>query len=59
MNNRINSMISSSTEISSMPMLMPAFSGISEIAYGLPRNAANAVREFANVLTRIPNHATP
>jgi len=46
-------------EISNMPMLMPAFSGIAKHGYGLPRNPANAVREFANVLTRIPNHATP
>ena len=52
-------MMSSSTEISNMPMLMPAFSGIAKHGYGLPRNPANAVREFANVLTRIPNHATP
>ena len=29
------------------------------IGYGLPRNPANAVRELAKVLTRIPNHATP
>ena len=26
---------------------------------GLPARLANAVREFAYVLTRIPNHATP
>ncbi len=52
-------MMSSSTEISNMPMLIPALRGISEIAYGLPRRPANAVRELANVLTRIPNHATP
>ena len=52
-------MMSSSTEISNMPMLMPAFSGISEMGYGLPRRPANAVRELAKVLTRIPNQATP
>ena len=27
--------------------------------YGLPRRLANAVRELANVLTRMPNQATP
>ena len=58
-NKRMQSIMSSSTEISNMPMLMPAFSGIAKHGYGLPRNPANAVREFANVLTRIPNHATP
>ena len=52
-------MMSSSTEISTMPMLMPAFRGIAKHGYGLPRNPAKAVREFANVFTRIPNHATP
>ena len=26
---------------------------------GMPRRLANAVREFANVFTRMPNHATP
>ena len=52
-------MMSSSTDISNMPMLMPAFSGIAMMGYGLPRNPANAVRELAKVLTRIPNHATP
>ena len=52
-------MISSSTEIRAMPMLMPAFNGMAKHGYGLPRNPANAVREFAKVFTRIPNHATP
>ena len=55
----MKSIISSSTEINSMPMLMPAFSGMAYTGYGLPRNPANAVLEFANVFTRIPNHATP
>jgi len=51
--------VSNSTEISNMPMLMPAFSGMANSGYGLPRNPAKAVRELANVLTRMPNHATP
>ena len=52
-------MMNSSTLISSMPMLMPASSGIACSGYGLPRRLANAIREFAKVLTRMPNHATP
>ena len=52
-------MMSSSIEIRAMPMLMPALSGIAKQGNGLPRNPAKAVREFAKVLTRIPNHATP
>ena len=59
MNRRMHSMMSSSTEISNMPMLMPAFSGIAKQGYGLPLNPACAVRELANVLTRMPNQATP
>ena len=45
--------------ISSIPMLIPALSGMAYTGYGLPSRLANAVRELANVLTRIPNHATP
>ncbi len=45
--------------ISIIPMLMPAFSGIALQGYALPVKLANAVRELANVFTRIPNHATP
>jgi hypothetical protein len=45
--------------MSSIPMLIPALSGISWPGNGLPVRLAKAVREFANVLTRIPNHATP
>ena len=45
--------------MSIMPMDMPAFSGMSYVGYGLPRSDANAEREFANVFTRMPNHATP
>ena len=40
-------MISSSTLMSSMPMLMPALSGIAYTGYGLPSRLANAVRELA------------
>ncbi len=52
-------MMSSSTEISIMPMDMPASSGIWYTGYGLPGRDAKAVRELAKVFTRIPNHATP
>ena len=51
-------MISSSTETSSMPMLMPACSGMSIAREGLAVSAAKAVRELAKVLTRMPNAAT-
>ena len=50
--------ISSSIEISIMPMLMPAFRGTLKARYGLPPSAAHAPREFASVFTRMPNHAT-
>ncbi len=59
MNSKIRSIRSSSTLISSIPMLMPAFSGIAWFGYGFPVRLANAVREFANVFTRMPNQATP
>src|SRR5512142_2876222 len=48
----------SSVEISTVPMLMPASSGIEYVPYGLPRSDENAAREFANVLTRMPKKAT-
>ena len=48
----------SSTQIRSTPMLMPAWSGISYTGSGLPRSEANAVRLFAYVFMRMPNHAT-
>ena len=47
MNSRIISISSSSTLISSMPMLMPARRGIAYTEYGRPSRLANAVREFA------------
>ena len=50
--------IKSSTEMSIMPTLMPASSGMWFMGYGFPRRAAKAVREFAKVFTRMPNHAT-
>jgi hypothetical protein len=59
MNSRIPSIMMSSTQISSTPMLMPAWSGISYTLSGLPVSDANAVRLFASVFMRIPNHATP
>ena len=55
----MQSIRNSSTLISSMPMLMPAFSGIAYTGKGLPARLAKAVRELAKVLIRIPNHATP
>ena len=58
-NSRMHSMMNNSTLMSSMPMLIPASSGIACSGYGLPVRLANAIREFAKVFTRIPNHATP
>ena len=57
-NSRMTSIISSSRLISTMPIDMPALSGIRCIGSGWPRSAANEVRELAKVLTRMPNHAT-
>ena len=52
-------MNSSSTEMSIIPTLMPARSGMSQTGQALPLRLANAVRELASVLMRMPNHATP
>ncbi len=52
-------MMNSSTLISIIPMLIPARSGISMIGNGMARRLAKAVREFANVLIRMPYQATP
>ena len=52
-------MNSSSTEISIMPTLIPDRSGMSHTGQALPRRLANAVRELARVLIRMPNQATP
>src|SRR2546425_1200262 len=57
MKSRMQSIRNSSTLMSSMPTLIPALSGIAYRGNGLPSRLANAVREFANVLLRIPNHA--
>src|SRR5688572_7670288 len=59
MKSRMASMNSNSTEMSIMPTLMPARSGISQTGYALPASPANAVRELASVLMRMPNAATP
>ena len=55
----MQSIRNSSTLMSSMPTLIPALSGIAYTGNGLPPRLANAVREFAKVLIRIPNQATP
>ena len=52
-------MKNNSIATSSRPTLMPDFSGIASVASGLPCRAENAAREFATVLMRMPNHATP
>ena len=52
-------MNSSSTEISIMPTLMPERNGMSQTGNALPCRLANAVRELASVLMRMPYHATP
>ena len=52
-------MNSSSTEMSIMPTLMPARRGMSQTGKASPRRLANAVRELASVLMRMPYQATP
>ena len=59
MNSRMQIMHASSTQTSSRPMLMPACNGMNSVFSELPFSEANAAREFAVVLIRIPNHATP
>src|SRR5437867_8894335 len=56
---RIRSMMRSSTLMSSMPTLMPARRGTEVTGMASPGRLAKAVREFANVLMRMPNQATP
>ena len=58
MNTMIASISRSSVEISTVPIDMPASIGIAYTPYGLPRSDANAAREFAKLLTRIPKNAT-
>jgi len=55
---RMTSIISSSRLMSTMPMDMPDFIGMRWTGSGWPRSEANAVRELAKVLTRMPNQAT-
>ena len=52
-------MISSSTLISSMPMLMPALSGMAYTGNGLPRGWRTPCASWRSVFMRMPNHATP
>ena len=52
-------MISSSVEISSIPMEMPDFIGMAYTGNDLPCSEAKAVRLLARVLMRMPNQATP
>ena len=56
---RMQIMKNNSTHTSSRPTLMPDWSGIISVLSELPLSAENAVREFATVLMRMPNHATP
>src|SRR5246127_406539 len=56
---RMQIMKNNSTHTSSSPTLMPERKGMPRVASGLPRSAENAVREFAVVLMRMPNQATP
>jgi len=54
----MTSIIISSRLMRTMPIDIPDFIGMRCTGSGRPRSEANAVREFANVLTRMPNHAT-
>src|SRR6185295_10475693 len=58
-NARMQIMKNSSMATRRRPTLMPDFNGMSSVASGLPFSAENAAREFATVLMRMPNHATP
>ena len=58
-NSRMTSIMSSSVLMSTMPTDMPDFMGMRCTGTGSPASDACAVRELANVLTRMPNHATP
>jgi hypothetical protein len=55
---RMTSIMNSSRLMSTMPIDMPERSGIRCRGSGLPASDAKAVRELANVFTRMPNHAT-
>src|SRR5262249_16497232 len=54
----MTTIITSSSEIRNRPIDMPARSGMLTTSHGCPRSEANAVRELAQVLTRMPYQAT-
>ena len=58
-NTRMQIMKNSSTQTSRRPTLMPERSGMKRVLSGLPLSAEKAAREFATVLMRMPNQATP
>ncbi len=53
------SIIMSSTEMSTTPMLIPASNGMLRSLSGLRSSEAKAMRLLARVFMRIPNQATP
>src|SRR5262249_49732360 len=57
-NNRMITIMTSSSKIRNRPTDMPARRGMFTTFHGSPLREANAVREFAHVLTRMPYHAT-
>jgi hypothetical protein len=57
-NNKMTSIMISSTQISNTPILIPDFKGIFTTCRGLDLKEAKAVRELASVLILTPNHAT-
>src|SRR5262249_60830563 len=57
-NSKMITIITSSSEIRNRPMDMPARSGMLTTSQGCPLSEANAVRELAQVLTRMPYQAT-
>ena len=58
-NNKIRSIMISSTETRTTPILIPALSGMPIMLSGLPFKDANAVLALARVFILIPNQATP
>jgi len=58
-NTRIQIMKKSSTLIRRSPTLIPEVRGMLTTSTGFPRRDEKAVLEFAHVLMRMPNHATP
>ena len=57
-NIKMISIIVSSSEISTTPILMPAVSGMLSSLMGFLSREANAILELASVFIRIPNQAT-